>query len=30
MTSLKAFVFCGYRLVLWPQCEETAWDADIS
>jgi len=30
MTSLKAFVFCGCRLALWPKCEETACDADIS
>ena len=30
MTSLKAFVFCGYRLALWPQCEETTCDAGIS
>jgi len=29
MTSLKAFVFCGFRLALLPQCEETACDADI-
>ena len=29
MTSLKAFVFCGFRLALLPQCEETAYDADI-
>ena len=30
ITSLKAFVFCGRRLTLWPKCEETECDADMS
>jgi len=30
MTSLKTFVFCEYRLALWPQCGETTCDAGIS
>jgi len=29
-TSLKAFVLCGHRLALWPKCEETECNADMS
>ena len=29
-TSLKAFIFCGHRLALWPKCEETECNADVS
>jgi len=29
-TSLKAFIFCGHHLALWPKCEETECDADMS
>ena len=29
-TSLKAFIFCGHRLALWPECAETECNADMS
>ena len=29
-TFLKAFILCRHRLALWPKCEETECNADIS
>jgi len=29
-TSVKAFIFRGHRLALWPKYEETECNADLS
>ena len=29
-TSLEAFISCGHCLALWPKCEETECNVDMS